>query len=655
MTASLFEQAVAYHSAGQVDQAMTLYQQVVETDPAHAGAIHLLGVALSQKGQFDLAVQFIQNAIVLNAGVPEFHLNLGNALMGLGQAERAVAAYGRAVALNAQLPEAWFGLANGRAQLNRADEAVSAYQQAIALRPDFAEALLNMGVQLLALRRLDEAVAALAQAGNLRPHDPQPRWSMGQALEMAGYSDEAATLYASLVELGACPVSLLFQAGNRLAALRHHDQAVKSYQTALHQVPGEVVLWTNMANSLRDLGRLDEAKAAYAQALNLAPNDSGILSNLGTVVKDLGDLPKALPLLYRAVELGGDVAAHSNLGHALYLQGNLDGAAQAFRDGLRLAPEDPDATFHLAVVELKTGRWAEGWRHYEARWHLSRFHELPRNQSWPRWDGQDLHGKTILLWSEQGLGDTLHFIRYAQQVKAKGGTVVVECQKPLVPLVANMACVDRVVAVGEAVSGIDVQAPLLSLPLLLGVTLENLQATSPYLAVPSHSRVKWRNWNGGDRPKVGLVWSGESRRHDVECVLIDHRRSLNLDQLAPLLAVDGVQFVSLQMGPPRRQLAACPQILDPSDDFADFADTAAAIEHLDLVISVDTSVPHLAAAMGKPVWLLSRFDGCWRWLNGRRDSPWYPTMTLYSQKQSGDWQGPVQDITQDLVRWRETR
>ena len=655
MTPTLFDQAMTLHSTGRVDDAMALYQQIVEEDASHAGAIHLLGVGLSQKGQFVLAVQFIQNAIVLNGSVPEFHINLGNALMGLEQAASAQQAYGQAVALQADIPEAWFGLGNARRAQQRRAEAIDAYHRAIVLRPEFAEALVNMGGVLIEEGRLDEAVAFLAKSASLRPNDAQPRYLMAKALEAAGFPGEAAALYASLVELPQCAVSLLFEAGKCLAALGHHAQAAQSYRLALTKAPSEAALWNNLGNALRDLDQLDDARGAYAQAMALSPNDPKILSNLGTAIKDLGDLPAAVTLLRQAAAAGGDALVLSNLGHALYLQGHLDQAADCFRQGLQMEPGHADSRFHLGVVQLRQGNWAEGWRNYESRWYLERAHEALRHTALPRWDGGDLTGKTILLWSEQGLGDTLHFIRLAQQVKAMGARVVVECQAPLVSVIQAMPDVDQVVAVGQAVPPCDVQVPLLSLPAVLGLTLDTLPPMPPYLTVGDRHRHHWQDRVTGKDCKVGLVWSGESSRRDVECRLIDRRRSLALADLAAVLAQPGIQFVSLQMGPARDQVRAFPQVLDVTDGIMDFADTAAVIEQLDLVVSVDTSVAHLAAGMGKPVWLLSRFDACWRWLEGRRDSPWYPQMTIYGQSQAGEWQQPIAALAQDMAGWVESR
>ena len=650
MTDSLFEHAIQLHNAGQVDDALALYQQIVEADPTHAGAIHLLGVVLSQKGEYLLAVQFIQNAIVLNDQVPEFHINLGNALMGLQQWAMAEHAYAAAIAIKDNIPEAWFGLGNVRVALQKPQDAVASYDRALQLRPNFVEVMVNLGGLLITLQQLDRAVTVLSQAATLRPHDAQPRYQMAQALEAAGHPAEAATLYVSLAHLAHCPLSLLFEAGKRVARLGQPAGAADLYRAALLLSPHEGAVWNNLGNALRELDQLEESRQAFVQALDRLPNDAKVLTNLGTVLKDLGQVSDALPLLQRAVSLGGDAVSHSNLGHALYLQGKLAEATQCFTAALTTDPHHPDARFHLGVAQLRQGLWQEGWANYEARWARGFPHEQPRHNNISRWDGGDLTGQTILLWSEQGLGDTLHFIRYVSQVKAKGAArIVVECQPSLVTLLSLMPLVDQAVAVGQKLPPSDVQAPLLSLPHLLQA---QIQPQAPYLTAPSNAPV---GRLAGSLPKVGLVWAGESRRHDVESRLIDRRRSLALGDLAPVLAVDGIDFVSLQLGPPRDQLKDYAGILDATDRLNDFAHTAALVDQLDLVISVDTSVAHLAAAMGKPVWLLSRFDGCWRWQQGRSDTPWYASMVLYTQSRAADWQTPIAALAQDLQRWVESQ
>jgi tetratricopeptide (TPR) repeat protein len=661
MTDTLFDQALTLHSSGQLDEALQLYQSIVEQDSSHAGAIHLLGVVLSQKGQFQLAAQFIQNAILLNGAVPEFYINFGNALIGAGDVLGAEQAYGRAVMLNAQIPEAWFGLGNVRTRMGLEPQAVEDYKRAISLRPDFVEALVNLGKVYITLSQLDAAVEVLVAAATLSPTDARPGFMLAQALEAAGHPDEAATLYASLINLAPCPVSILFDAGNRLSGLGHHAQAVNTYRCALQQAPAEMVLWNNLGNSLRALDQLSDAKQAYLQALTLSPQEVMVLSNLGTVLKDLGELDDAIRLLRLAVERGGGAKPLSNLGAALYLQGDVAAAIGCFEAALKASPGDQDATFHLGVAQLRSGLWQEGWKNYEARWESSNAHEVRRHQASLLWEGESLVGKTILIWSEQGLGDSLQFVRFADQLAALGGKVVVECQAALVSLIQAMPSVSHVASPGQPLPSYDVHAPMLSLPHLLGVTLTSLPQAAAYLQVPPDRVAVWQDWHRSafsqsaslrsDHPTVGLVWSGESARSSVECRLIDRRRSVDLATLAPVLAVEGVQFVSLQLGPARAQLTHWQKILDPAGKIRDFADTAALIAQLDLVICVDTSVAHLAAALGKPTWMLSRFDGCWRWLRGRSDSPWYPALRIFAQSEAGEWSQPVQALAEALVLW----
>lgn len=663
-----FDHAVGLHRQGKIAEAMALYQTILEQSPEHSGAVHLLGVALSQQGQYTLAAQFIQSAILLNGAVPIYHVNLGNALMGGGDALQAEQAYGRALALDQSIPEAWFGQGNARMALGLTEKAVAAFEQAASKRVGFAEALANLGRCYLLLGRDAEAVGTLDQAVGLRPDDAAPRFLLAQALDRVGRKDEAGAVYLSLGQVSGATVTMLFEAANWLAIAALHEPAVTLYRAALVKAPGEVALLNNLANSLRELGRLDEARSTYETALTVLPDDPSLVSNLGSLAKDLGDLDKAVQMGLKAVALGGDVLAHSNLGYAYYLQGKIDDAAQWFDRAESLAPGDADAVFHQGIVDLARGNWRRGWNRYEQRWNRRRATEVLRHPERPLWTGGDIEGKRILVWSEQGLGDTVQFIRFADVLANRGATVLAEVQAPLVSALAQMPSLQTVVSKGDPVPEFDLQIPLLSLPHALDITLENLPIFHAYVSAPPDRLAFWRDWwldqgaLGCAREsfaRVGLVWAGESRKHDVECLLIDQRRSMNLAALSPILQMDGIDFVSLQLGPARRQISAqgpmTAQMLDPMDLVSDFADTAGLIETLDAVISVDTSVLHLAGAMGKPVFALSRFDACWRWLLGRDDSPWYPSLKLYRQFQPGQWAAPVESLKLDMVRWLEAR
>ena len=307
---------------------------------------------------------------------------------------------------------------------------------------------------------------------------------------------------------------------------------------------------------------------------------------------------------------------------------------------LGLVPGLAQAEWNLGLAELALGDFSAGWAHFERRWTgcptLQGSYRFPPERAW---QGEALAGKRLLLWAEQGLGDTLQFIRYASLAAAAGATVWVEVQPPLVGLLRSVAGASEVHAFGEGPDRWDFHCPLMSLPYRFATTLETIPAAVPYLTADASAVARWRERLAAlPGLKVGLVWAGGARPGRVDLEAIDARRSLKLAALAPLAAVPGVQLVSLQKGPAAAEVAQAPfSLVDWSDEWQNFADTAALVEALDLVISVDTAVAHLAGALGRPVWMLNRLDTCWRWLLERNDTPWYPSMRLFRQRESGAW------------------
>jgi hypothetical protein len=303
---------------------------------------------------------------------------------------------------------------------------------------------------------------------------------------------------------------------------------------------------------------------------------------------------------------------------------------------------------NLGMALLKMGDFENGWREYEHRWDVGAMKAVRRPESLPWWDGSAAP-RTLLLHAEQGLGDTLQFCRYAPMAAARGVRVVLEVQKPLVRLLRALPGIAQVVGQGEALPHFDLHAPLMSLPWILGSTLETLPGTTPYLQAEAAEVAHWRGRLAEIAPvekRVGLVWAGNPRRDSPVLAAVDRRRSMPPEKLARLGECQGVTFFSLQ----KDSAGDCGDVpmVDVMGEMADFAATAALIANLDLVISVDTAVAHLAAALGKPVWLLNRFDSCWRWLDERRDSPWYPSLRLYNQPRPGDWESVMGDVVGDL-------
>jgi len=401
------------------------------------------------------------------------------------------------------------------------------------------------------------------------------------------------------------------------------------------------------------LDRLDEAEASCRRALQIKPDYAEVHSNLGAILKDLGRPREAEASCRRALEIQPDcVLAHSNLGIILREMGRLEDAAEHCRQALRIKPDFVAAHINLSMALLALGQLTEGWEEYEWRWQGEQLGSHRGAFTQPQWRGEAATGRTLLLRSEQGLGDTLQFCRYASLAAAAGMRVILAVQPPLVRLLRSLDGVELVQEIGAEFPPFDFHCPLLSMPLALKTTLSTIPAAASYLHADQVQVDAWRARLAA-LPKrgfrVGLVWSGTPRIGFSHLAAVDRRRSIDPKQLARLVELSGFHFFSLQKD--GQSAPAEFQLTDFMGEMEDFADTAALIANLDLVISVDTAVAHLAGALGKPVWVLDRFDPCWRWLTGRQDSPWYPSLRLFRQPTPGDWQTVIERVAQELAHF----
>ncbi|MDA8231380.1 MAG: tetratricopeptide repeat protein [Magnetospirillum sp.] len=478
--------------------------------------------------------------------------------------------------------------------------------------------------------------------------------------------------------------ALLLEQAARLARDGLLSQADLVYRKLLADDPGHAAAHLGRATVLHRMARYGEAIAEYREALRHAPSHPAALSNLGAALGESGQSLAALAAFDDAIALAPDFALahvnraatlerlerdeeaaaayreairhdpgnaeiHSDLGITLKKLARTAEAVQAHRQAVALAPDNPKYHSYLGMVLLLAGVMAEGWAEYEWRRKLPEFQrDLPK----PAWTGEPLEGKTILLHAEQGYGDILHFVRYAPLVAATGGRVVLWVPDSLTRLLGTVPGVAEAVSIRPPASVFDVHLPLMSLPHAFGTDLDTIPANIPYLfAEPAATKAWGERLAALPGLKAGLVWAGRSQAADA--YRFDRRRSLRLEQFAPLAEIDGITFVSLQTGDAAEQATAPPaglRLVDWMDEVTDFADTAALVANLDLVISVDTSVVHLAGALGKPVWILSRFDGCWRWLENRDDSPWYPTARLFRQPAPGQWEPALLTVADALRR-----
>jgi tetratricopeptide (TPR) repeat protein len=612
----IFATGLRYHQAGHLSEAERVYRQILSVDPRHADSLHLLGLVGLQTGRKDFAADMISQAIKINPTIAAYHSNLGAVLSERGLLDDAVACYRRALALKPDYPEAHNNLATTLREQGKLDEAIVSYRLAIKLKPDYPEAHFNLGISLAKQGHLDDAVGCYSKALALRPNFPEAHDALASTRRDQGKLDEA----------------------------------VSSYRQAISLKPNYPQAHNNLGSTLKEQGRLDEAIASCRAAIVLKPDFPEAYNNLGSALAEQGAIEDAVASYRQAIDLKPDFPeAYNNLATGLREQGRLQGAVACYRRAIALSPQYPDAHFGLAMALLARGDMAEGWQEYEWRWQTPQMIKGRRRFPQPRWHGEAAAGQTLLLYGEQGFGDTLQFCRYATLASERGLRVILEVEKPLVRLLRGLAGVEQVVARGEALPPFDLHCPLLSTPLAFGTAMETIPAANAYLHAESQQVATWRNRlaaMANQDPRIGLVWAGSPRLHSPALAAVDRRRSLAPDRLAPLLEIPGLHVFSLQKSGPKapENLA----MTDMMDEMTDFADTAALIANLDLVISVDTAVVHLAAALGKPVWMLDRFDSCWRWLTDRRDSPWYPSVRLYRQPQPHDWDSVLAEVARDL-------
>jgi tetratricopeptide (TPR) repeat protein len=488
------------------------------------------------------------------------------------------------------------------------------------------------------------AIELLSQVLQLAPISPVAHGNLGVAMWRARRFARAEALCRRAITLDPNYVPAQRLLAELLRERNDVAAALACYERLLAFEPENAVAHNNLGLLLRKAKRFDEARAALARARALRPDDPVIRFNELTVLPNDSGLAEAIDCCRGVLERNpGDVNVLANLSVSLQFAGRYDEAVDYAERAITADPENDQARFNLSLLLLLRSEYARGWREYEYRWRLPEV-TMP-NYRQPMWAGENLDGRTILLQSEQGLGDTVQCLRYVPMVLARGGRVVLRLERVLVRLAASLAGNVIITPTNARVPEFDLWCPLLSLPRVFGTNVDSIPATVPYLGARNAVAERWRRRLAAlPGLKVGLVWAGSANH------INDARRSVKLERLKPLFDIPGVTFVSLQVGPRSADLAALPSgaPLDLSAELTDFAETAGAILNLDLVIAVDTSAAHLAGALGKPAWVMLPFSPDWRWLLGRDDSPWYPTVRLYRQRALADWDGVVARVAADL-------
>ncbi|HUY90073.1 MAG TPA: tetratricopeptide repeat protein [Pirellulales bacterium] len=646
----------AYH-AGDLGTAEVACQRLLAADGDHVGATFLAGLIDYQRGRFAPAVDRLRKVVQLRPDYAEAHNNLGNALAVQGQLSKAEHSFREALRHKPQYADAFNNLANTLRDQGKLEESLGAYRRALELHPDYAECHNTAGIALSRLKRFQEATDCYRRALELRPTFAEPHNNLGIVLASQGRPEEAVAEFRQALGLRPDYADALANMGKALLGQGKLDEAIEAYQRAVEVSPGTARAHNSLGTALAKCGKLDQAVASFRRAVELQADYAEAHNNLGNALRELGELDEAESHLRQALTLKpGYPEAHNNLGIVHLRRRNVAAAIGEYEQALRLNPDYSEAHLNRALAWLGTRDFRRGWAEYEWRWRSPGFREL--SCAAPKWDGGLLDGKTILLWAEQGLGDTLQFVRYARLVRQREGRVWLRAPRSLHALLGRTPGVERLFGEEEELPSFDCHAPLVSLPRLFATTLDDIPSDQPYLFADERLVEQWRSKLDelADSLKVGIGWQGNPRFG------ADRDRSLPVAKFLPLTQINGVRLVSLQKGPGVDQLDALSDrsaVYAPSGDIdganGAFMDTAAIMAGLDLVITSDSALAHLAGGLGVPAWLVLPFAADWRWLGDRDDSPWYPTMLLFRQASPGDWDGVFEKVADELREVVESR
>jgi tetratricopeptide (TPR) repeat protein len=629
---------------GKNDQAVATFRQVIKLRPDDVESHNELGILLARLRRYLDAEAAYREAIRIRPDYADAHNNLGNALRNQRKLEQALTAFREALRLRPNYPEAYNNVGIVLKHMGKFNEAVASYEQALRQRSNYPEAHNNLGLALASRGKFDAAVVSFQQAIRLKPDYVEAHANLGDALTGMGRLPDALSAYRQAVTLRPRDPKLHKNLGNALSRTEKFTDAEASYQEALKLLPKYTDALNDLAITQARQGKFDEAIATYHQAIEIKPNFAEAHNNMGNALRNSSRFEESVECYLKALQHKPDYAdAHNNLGIAYAELGRFDEAVASYTRCLKVRPEHVDAHMNRALTWLRKGDYAQGWAEYEWRWKKRNL--TPRPPIMPQWNGFPLAGRRILLITEQGLGDTLQFVRFAPVLKRQGaGAVILECPEKLIKLLARSPGIDQLVPQGKPVPDYDVYCALMNVPGLTATSVEAIPADVPYIFPDPDLVAHWKRELSDVRGlRVGINWQGNPKYAG------DRHRSVSLKYFEPLSRVPGVQLISLQKNFGLEQLDALDgkfQVRDLGrtldEKTGPFMDTAAVLKNLDLFITSDTAVAHLAGALGVPVWMPLSTTPDWRWMTHREDNPWYPTMRIFRQSTHMAW-GPVFD------------
>ncbi len=505
----------------------------------------------------------------------------------------------------------WYNKGITYEQSGKLVRAAESYRQAIKYNLDFVEAYTNLGNALDGLGKIDAALEAHNTANRLRPNNALILANLGKILTSLERYSQAEVALNNAIKLEPDSILALVNIGNLALQQKNTDSAIRSFEKALSIFPENIGISVNLALAMKQAGRFKDAKVLLTELLQRQPNDTHLLSNLASVLQLQGEYNQALELLQKAV---------------------------------MLAPANAELHWNLGLVLLTIGDFKQGWQEYEWRSSIQNSDLSKRKFKSPKWDGQPLgNSKVLFLYSEQGCGDAIQFIRYVSLIEKNGGRIIVQCQPALKRLFQSIKIIDLVITDKDKIPAFDFHVPIMSLPGIFDTSIDTIPTDIPYFDIDQFSGIATPDTE--KKLKVGIVWAGNPAQQ------VDCWRSMKVEDIEPLFTIEGVQFYNLQVGERANEIKSNPfykNIIDLSDQLIDYAATAKVIAELDLVISVCTSVAHLAGAIGTPVWIPLAKAADFRWLTDTNRSPWYPTVHLFRQSEMGNWSDPVVEIREKL-------
>jgi tetratricopeptide (TPR) repeat protein len=641
-------QAVEHHRQGRLSEAARGYDTVLAWSPGHADALHFLGVLHHQRGNSAEALRCIAAASKANRASVEILANYAFMLEAAGRSADALAVYDRALIIHPSDADVLFNRGNALLRLGRHKQAAKSFEDVLEIKPDHTGALNNLGTTLRGLGRCEESLVYFTRALALRPDDLSALNNCATALQGLDRHAEALACFEKALAVTPRHADVLCNRACSLRELGRFDEALAAFEAALSANPGHAPALYNRGNLLRDRGRHQEAIASYDAALAVQSNHTDALYNRGNALLDLKRFEEGIASFDRAIEVDPEfAAAFNNRGLALTQLHRYDEALVSLGKAAALAPANAEFSVNEGVARLRVGDLAGGWAKYEARLQLPNGPDAPRRES-ASWRGEtSLRGRTVLLHAEGGPDDTLQFARYITPIVASGGRVVLEVQPEFAELMAGVHGVAAVVGKGEKAPAHDVHCPLPSLPLAFSTTLETIPAAVPYVRAPAE---RVRTWTTRvlemKSPLIGFHWTGELSGKKAR------EPSIPLEQFLTLLDHPSARFVGLPGDVQRgdtMHLAQQRAVTHLGPQLQDVGDLAAVISLLDLVVTMDGPVAHLAGALGRPVWVLLPFRAHHRWMLNRDDTPWYPTARLFRQPAEGDWAKVIADVRRAMA------